>query len=100
MVHYIYGIMPTGADEQESTNILHTLLRHVCKRLKYNLNENLGPCHNCEVSKGPIVCGMLRCPSKVKDNFVSFQSSTTKKRDTIANGHLWILDVIHISFVV
>lgn len=72
LVHYIYGIRPTGTDKQERANIVDTLVRRVCKRSREHLSENPGTCHYYKVSKGPMVCGMLRCTSKMRDNLMSF----------------------------
>lgn len=52
-----------------------------CKRLRYNLSENpWGPCQHWEVSQGPGFCGMLRCPSEMKDNLVFLNHLPQKKR--------------------
>ena len=53
LVHYICDIMSNETDEQERSNFLGASVRHLCKRLRYHLSENEGPCHNCDISKGP-----------------------------------------------
>ena len=51
--HYICDIISNETGEQERSNFLGASVRHLCKRLRYHLSENGGPCHNFDISKGP-----------------------------------------------
>ena len=100
LIHCIYGIMPTGTDELESTDILNTLVRPVLQKTEDIISVKI-PGHATIVKflKVPGVCGMLRCPSKMKDTSMFLNHLPQRKRYD-RNGHLWMLDAIYISFVV